>query len=43
MKCVINGSGDVKRVTDEKAHKLVDGGTFQFCPKWLWKKQNKKK
>jgi hypothetical protein len=37
MKCVKNHTGDIKRVSNEQAERLVSNGVHTYCPKSEWK------
>ena len=39
LKCVVESSGLVSRVTESEADRLVKSGKASYCPKSLWKKQ----
>lgn len=41
MKTVKLKSGKVKRMNDCQALVEVQAGHVEFCPKWMWKKQEK--
>jgi hypothetical protein len=42
MKC-IKKHGEIKRVSDEKAEKLVNHNGWAYCPKHEWKEYRAKK
>ena len=39
MKCIINTSGKIRRVSNTEAQKLTQN-KWKFCPRWMWKKAN---
>lgn len=43
MKCVKKEGKEIRRVSDEKAMKFVDHHGWEYCPKYEWKEQEKKK
>ena len=42
MKCVKSISGEIKRVSNQKAEELVLKGTYVYTNKREWKKNNRK-
>ncbi|MFW9871573.1 MAG: hypothetical protein ACFFG0_00555 [Candidatus Thorarchaeota archaeon] len=41
MKCVKKEGKKIRRVSDEKAMKLVDEHGWEYCPKHEWKSQER--
>ncbi len=41
MKCV-KKHGEIKRLSNELAEKMVDGHGWEYCPKHEWKEQRDK-
>jgi hypothetical protein len=39
MKTVLLNSGELKRVSDSEAHRLVEKGHAEYAPKSLYKRQ----
>ena len=37
MKCIKHFSGEIKRVSDENAERLVDKSDYKYVPKSAWK------
>jgi hypothetical protein len=37
MKCIRETDGTIRRLDDEKAHKIVKEGKGQYCPRSAWK------
>ena len=38
-KCVKDLAGNIERVDDAQAKKLVDHHNYMYAPKWAWKAQ----
>lgn len=43
MKCIINVDGIIKRMSNERALKLVDNKSWTYCSKREWKENTKNK